>query len=353
MEIINSKTFRYLGNVKLSNADKGNNVLEIVDTNDFYPFGMNFLNGNSSFGIGFYTAYKLGNHELQEFSAYDFGRWTSIDRKSELLESASSYVYALNSPILYIDKDGELPILINGRVESDSERGNASYWTQSIINTIKGSGIPNPGGEFHFVDGDRYLSQDFSGNWHMKNGSNLWGNSPGWRYEAGRSAMTDTEFKTILSKLARDPESGKITEKIQIYTHSRGAAFGTGYTERLLELIKEHSSEFSDPNNVVDFVLNMAPHQSNFLDAPSGADNYSIDHSRDKLSGNDMKGLKGAFTSNEKSNSFFGAHSITSFQKDIKAFTSAFLKGGASQAVINNFIDEMKKKYDIKVTVSE
>jgi len=346
--------------------DSGTDDLKIMDRNDYHPFGMSFL---KSFESSLYDPmaipynYKYNGKELQETGMYDYGarfympdigRWGVLDPKSELLESSSPYVYALNSPILYIDKDGELPILINGRAfDGDQDRASATYWTQAIVNTIKGSGIPNPGGDVHFVDGDRYLSQDFSGNWHLKNGSNFWGNSPGWRYEAGRSAMTNSEFKTILSKLARDTKSGKITEKIQIYTHSRGAAFGTGYTERLLELIKEHSSEFADPDNVVDFVLNMAPHQSDFLDAPNGVDSYSIDHNRDKLSGNDMKGLKGAFSTNEKDKGFFGAHSITSFQKDIKAFTSAFLKGGSNQQTINNFIQEMKKKYNITVTVSQ
>ena len=137
----------------------------------------------------------------------DIGRWGVVDPKSELLESSSSYVYTLNSPILYIDKDGELPILINGRVESDSERGNASYWTQSIINTIKGSGIPNPGGQFHFVDGDRYAQQDFSGNWSIQKGSYIWGNDPVNRIQAGRMAMSKGEFQNILSKLAKDPVS--------------------------------------------------------------------------------------------------------------------------------------------------
>jgi len=43
------------------------------------------------------------------------------------------------------------------------------------------------------------------------------------------------------------------------------------------------------------------------------------------------------------------------FNKDtdlnILIFTSAFLKGGNSKQVINNFIQEMKKKYNITVTV--
>ena len=45
---------------------------------------------------------------------------------------------------------------------------------------------------------------------------------------------------------------------------------------------------FADPNNVIEFVLNMAPHQSDQITAPEGADSYSIDHDWDMLSGNDM-----------------------------------------------------------------
>ena len=97
----------------------------------------------------------------------------------------------------------------------------------------------------------------------------------------------------------------------------------------------------------------MAPHQSDFLTAPDGVDSYSMDHNRDKLSDNDMEGVKGAFSSDEKSKGFFGAHSITSFQNDLKAFTSSFLKGGSSQDVINNFIKTMKDKYGVTVTVQQ
>lgn len=121
----------------------------------------------------------------------------------------------------------------------------------------------------------------------------------------------------------------------------------------MLQLIKENAKEFADPNNVIDYVLNMAPHQSDFLTAPDGVDSYSIDHSRDKLSDNDMSSVKAAFTTDEKSPGFYGAHSITSFQNDLKAFTSSFLKGGSTQDVTNNFVNEMKKKYNITVNVQQ
>ncbi|WP_449386947.1 DUF6443 domain-containing protein [Chryseobacterium lineare] len=352
----------HLGNVRLSYFNNGSSI-EVLEENNYYPFGLkhegyNALAGNSAY------QYKYNGKELQtETGMYDYGarfympdlgRWGVVDPKAELLESSSPYVYALNSPILYIDKDGELPILINGRVsEGDIDRASPSYWTQAIINTIKGSGIPNPGGQFHFVDGDRYAQQDFSGNWSIQKGNYFLGNTPENRIQAGRMAMNNTEFQSILSKLAKDPKTGKIIEKIQIYTHSRGAAFGQGYTERLVQMIKENAALFADPDNEVEFSYNMAPHQSGRLKAVDGVDTYTLDHNHDGLSGNDMKGAKGAFSSNERVNGFFGAHDISSFQKDLKAFTSAVLQGGTNQQIINNFVQEMKKKYNITVTVSQ
>lgn len=106
-------------------------------------------------------------------------------------------------------------------------------------------------------------------------------------------------FKKILSQLERDPKTGKITEKIQIYTHSRGAAFGAGYTEALLEMIKQNSAEFADAVNEIDYVLNMAPHQSDAIDALKGANSFSIDHTWDMLSGDDMGNNVGFKTNTE------------------------------------------------------
>ena len=48
-----------------------------------------------------------------EFRNYDarLGKWWSVDTKYDQIPSISPYSYALNNPIVYIDKDGELPIL--------------------------------------------------------------------------------------------------------------------------------------------------------------------------------------------------------------------------------------------------
>ncbi len=84
-----------------------------------------------------------------------------------------------------------------------------------------------------------------------ENGSCITGNDPGERQKAGYDIGLG-DFKNVLAKLARDPKTGKITEMIQIYTHSRGAAFGAGYTEALLEMIKQHADEFADAENEID-----------------------------------------------------------------------------------------------------
>jgi RHS repeat-associated protein len=112
--------------VRLSYANS-NNILEIVDKNDYYPFGMNFLdsNNNSNFGQSAYQNYKYNGKELQEFGAYDYGarfympdigRWGVIDQLSDI--TLDSYGYVWNNPIKYIDPTG-----MEGEAASDDGGG--------------------------------------------------------------------------------------------------------------------------------------------------------------------------------------------------------------------------------------
>ena len=97
----------------------------------------------------------------------------------------------------------------------------------------------------------------------------------------------------------------------------------------------------------------MAPYQSYWITALEVVNEYSIDHSREKFSGNDMKGLKGAFTSSEKSFGFFGAHKNSSFTRDAKNFLKAFQNSkGSSQKLIDDFVENMRTNYGINVTVN-
>ena len=118
-----------------------------------------------------------------------------------------------------------------------------------------------------------------------------------------------------------------------------------------MRLISEHSSEFEDPANEIDFVLNLAPNQSEKLSDPAGVDAYSVHHGSDLLSGNAMAGLKAAFSTAETIGGMFGGHDIKSFNKDLKSFLKAWNESKKdSDKLIQNFISEMKK-YHINVKV--
>ncbi|WP_336687300.1 hypothetical protein [Chryseobacterium bernardetii] len=56
----------HLGNVRVSFAKNSAGALDIVDSNDYYPFGMNHLkSGNAYFATNSYKSYKYNGKELE------------------------------------------------------------------------------------------------------------------------------------------------------------------------------------------------------------------------------------------------------------------------------------------------
>jgi RHS repeat-associated protein len=113
----------HLGNVRLSYQDINNNgsvtSSEIKEENNYYPFGLE----HKGYGPASTSnhPYKFGGKEFNQelgLDWYDYGarnydpavgRWFNVDPLAELMDSESTYSYALNNPIYYRDTAGQSP----------------------------------------------------------------------------------------------------------------------------------------------------------------------------------------------------------------------------------------------------
>jgi len=103
---------------------------EIVSNNTYYPFGMLFDHNIQAVSENAYK-YKYNGKELQETGMYDYGarfympdigRWGVVDPLAETSRRWSTYNYAYNNPIRFIDPDGrqaedKIKIFNDGKIE--------------------------------------------------------------------------------------------------------------------------------------------------------------------------------------------------------------------------------------------
>ena len=180
----------HLGSVRLSYEDINKNgaiePTEIVEVNDYYPFGLKHQNLNTLTNSNWYN-YKFNGKELQDefgLNLYDFGarnydpalgRWMNVDPLAEKMRRHSPYNYAFNNPVYFIDPDGMAP----------------DDW---FVNIKSGAVV--------YLKGKSSFSQDFANkkglgdvnNWTSLGGDNLLGNEV---YYGGRDNILNDNFVKI------------------------------------------------------------------------------------------------------------------------------------------------------------
>ncbi|NAS12671.1 RHS repeat protein [Poritiphilus flavus] len=135
----------HLGNIRLAYGDdNGDGIIttstEIREINNYYPFGLEHKGYNSVVN-GVENKYMNYNgKELEEdlnlgwidYGARrymrDIGRWTSIDPMADKMRNNSPFNYAFNNPILFVDPDGEFPIIIHVRSFAPFKHFGAGLW---------------------------------------------------------------------------------------------------------------------------------------------------------------------------------------------------------------------------------
>lgn len=129
--------------------------------------------------------------------------------------------------------------------------------------------------QFMYVDGDK-------GPWPSK------------RASAGMTQGT-ADAAEVYTRMKENMVDGKIVEQLQVISHSRGTAFANAYMQGLTTEIQKLAAdkiEFAyGADNIVQYSVNLAPHQSNWINFPNNSTmNVNISHIDDPLSGNDATG---------------------------------------------------------------
>lgn len=200
---------------------------EVVQHIEYVPFGEVFIEERNN---TWNTPYLFNAKEYdEETGMYYYGAryydprisfWISADKKQEEYPNFSTYTFSANSPINYVDPDGNVVIFVNGYYNTRKgavigkiiesligDKGGRSYWGQGFINNavsyfndrdimfVDGRGAFNSSGESRFNAGYKYAQEHYS---------------------------------NILSHL----EQG---EKVNVVSHSMGSAYAEGIIQYLLE----------------------------------------------------------------------------------------------------------------------
>lgn len=268
---------------------------EVLERNDYYPFGSRWDDGLLSD-----NRYRYNGNEAQAFlnNPYlDYGArqydsdgavWLGTDQLSELYYHIGSYAYCANNPINAIDADGRLIIFVGG-FEPNRSVTSAIIGTMMLSNSLPSqmkaammaSAAPNRDfskkdyydwGSVNELYIDTYNDQNAL---YTQGRTTLPGGSASKRYNMGLEAGR----KLVQQILAGEVELTD-DETIKLVGHSQGAAYAAGIAQALID------AGYQDRIGFVDYI---AAHQPSGFSHPQGVLGRQFGSTRDFLSSKGKK----------------------------------------------------------------
>ncbi len=105
----------HLGNIRQVTEVDGSPKGKVVQTNNYYPFGMLFCDGTKNYLDQKHKYNGKEYDKMHGLNTYDYGarqynpvtaRWDRVDPLCEKYYSISPYAYCANNPVNWIDPDG-------------------------------------------------------------------------------------------------------------------------------------------------------------------------------------------------------------------------------------------------------
>ena len=305
----------HLGSVRAVVNGEG----EVLERNDYYPFGSRWDDGLLSD-----NRYRYNGKEAQAFlnNPYlDYGArqydsdgavWLGTDRLSELYYHIGSYAYCANNPINAIDADGRLIIFVGG-FEPNRSVTSAIIGTMMLSNSLPSqmkaammaSAAPNRDfskkdyydwGSVNELYIDTYNDQNAL---YTQGRTTLPGSSASKRYNMGLEAGRNLVQQILAGEVELTDD-----ETIKLVGHSQGAAYAAGIAQALID------AGYQDRIGFVDYI---AAHQPSGFSHPQGVVGRQFGSTRDILSRRGKKKINNIKDENYHTDGFgspFG-HSIT------------------------------------------
>ncbi|MDQ0593719.1 RHS repeat-associated protein [Chryseobacterium ginsenosidimutans] len=257
----------HLGNIRVSYSKNASGSAEVLEENNFYPFGMkhggyNQTAENPSYNYGYNGKEYQTETGWSDYGARmymsDIGRWGVIDPLAETSRRFTPYNYAYNNPVMFIDPDGRKAMAPKAPAENLTVPGGMlDYYgrggTGKLTNLLAFLGQEN---YFHLAD-DTMLGGGGGGN-------GTFGETQAYRdimgdFYAGRTAGLSNNFGVLSWWTDADGAQYGQYNMMKFATPSddkwEGGSYGAikGFSSYLASLIGSTNEEFpiiTNPNGM-------------------------------------------------------------------------------------------------------